>query len=135
MKYMLDTNTCIYIIKQHPPSVLKKLMSLKVGDISISSITLAELEYGVQKSQHQQKNKIALQEFASPFEIVTFNEEAATCYGYIRNDLEKKGMIIGPLDMMIAAHAQALNLVLVTNNKKEFSRITNLKIEDWVHHH
>lgn len=133
MKYMLDTNICIYIIKKHPDTVLKKLVSLELGDICISSITLAELQYGVQNSHHQQKNKIALNEFISPFVIMPFEENAASHYGYIRTYLEKKGTPIGPLDQMIAGHAQSLNSILVTNNTKEFSRVPKLKIEDWVH--
>ncbi len=131
MKYMLDTNICIYIIKKHPASVLKKFTTFKVGDIGISSITFAELMYGVQKSHHQQKNQAALQEFTSPLEIMSFDENAAANYGYIRAYLEKKDLPIGSLDMMIAAHAQCLGSVLVTNNEKEFSRIPKLKIENW----
>ena len=133
MKYMLDTNMCIYIIKKHPENVLKKFKTFNVGDIYISSITLAELMYGVHKSHHQQKNKTALAEFTSPLEIMPFDGDAAKHYGEIRAYLEKNGTPIGSLDMMIAAHAQCLNLILVTNNKKEFSRIPHLKIEDWVH--
>lgn len=132
MKYMLDTNMCIYIIKKHPENVLKKFTQFEVGDICISSVTLAELMFGVQKSHHQQKNKAALEEFTSPLEILPFDEEAAAHYGYVRAYLEKKGTPIGSLDTMIAAHAQSLRFTLVTNNKKEFSRIPNLKIEDWV---
>ncbi len=119
--------------QEHPENVLKILTKLEVGDVCISSITLAELMYGVQKSQHQLKNKAALDEFISPFEITSFDDEAAIHYGSIRANLEKKGTPIGSLDMMIAAHAQCLNSILVTNNKKEFSRVPNLKIEDWVH--
>ncbi|MDR3478812.1 MAG: type II toxin-antitoxin system VapC family toxin [Gammaproteobacteria bacterium] len=133
MKYMLDTNMCIYIIKKHPENVLKKFKTFDLGDISISSITLAELMYGVHKSLHQHKNKAALEEFISPLEIMPFDDDAATHYGEIRANLEKKGTPIGSLDMMIAAHAQCLKVTLVTNNKKEFSRVPHLKIEDWVH--
>jgi tRNA(fMet)-specific endonuclease VapC len=132
MKYMLDTNMCIYIIKKHPANVLKKLMALDVNDICISSITVAELMYGVQKSQYQQKNQAALQEFISPFEIMSFDSEVAVHYGEIRAYLEKNGIPIGSLDMMIAAHAQCLDVILVTNNNKEFDRVPNLKIENWV---
>jgi tRNA(fMet)-specific endonuclease VapC len=132
MKYMLDTNTCIYIIKKHPERVLKKLLKLRVGDVCISSITLSELMYGVQKSHYQQKNKEALEEFASPFEIMPFDEEAAEHYGDIRAYLEKKGAPIGALDMLIGAHARCLGLILVTNNQKEFSRVPHLKTDDWL---
>jgi tRNA(fMet)-specific endonuclease VapC len=133
MKYMLDTNICIYIIKRHPESVLKKFKSLELGDVCISSITLAELVYGVQKSHHHQKNKTALEEFILPLEIMPFDEGSCTPYGHIRAFLEKKGTPIGALDLMIAAHAQSLNLTLVTNNKKEFSCVPHLKIENWAH--
>ncbi len=132
MKYMLDTNMCIYLIKKQPKNVFEKFRTLDLGDVCISSVTLSELMYGVQKSQHQEKNKAALEEFLSPVDIISFDEAAAVCYGEIRAALEKKGMIIGPLDMMIAAHAKSLNAIIVTNNKKEFSRVSHLKIEDWV---
>ncbi len=131
MRYMLDTNICIYVIKKHTEIVLKKLTTFDVSDICLSSITLAELMYGVQKSHHQQKNQTALDEFVSPLEIMSFDETAATHYGQIRTYLEKKGTPIGALDMMIAAHAQCLNVILVTNNTKEFARIPNLKLENW----
>jgi tRNA(fMet)-specific endonuclease VapC len=131
MKYMLDTNICIYLIKKHPKEVINKFKHFSVGDICISSVTLAELMYGVEKSQHRHKNKTALEGFLLPLEIKQFDEDAALLYGRIRTDLEKKGTPIGPLDLMIAAHAQSLKIVLVTNNKKEFSRVPTLKIEDW----
>jgi tRNA(fMet)-specific endonuclease VapC len=135
MKYMLDTNICIYIIKKHPKEVLKKFHAFKIGDICLSSVTLAELMYGVEKSQHHKKNKSALEEFILPLDIMPFDEEAASHYGQLRAHLEKKGNPIGALDFMIAAHAQCLKAVLVTNNKKEFQRIPDLTIEDWVHEH
>ena len=131
MKYMLDTNMCIYIIKQHPDKVLKKFMTLPVGSVCISSITLAELMYGVHKSQHQKKNKAALCEFLMPLDIMPFDEDVTDHYGRIRVYLENKGIPIGPLDMMIAAHTQCLGLTLVTNNTREFLRVPNLIIEDW----
>lgn len=133
MKYMLDTNICIYLIKKHPEAVLKKFKLFKIGDICISSVTFAELMYGVRKSQQQQKNQQALEEFILPLDIVPFDDAAAIDYGHIRADLEKKGALIGSLDLMIAAHAQSLNVTLVTNNKKEFLRVPHLKVEDWVH--
>ncbi len=133
MKYMLDTNMCIYIIKKTPDKVLKKFQTLKVDDMGISSVTFAELMYGVEKSQYPEKNKKALEHFVLSLEIAPFNEFSAIHYGSIRTYLEKKGETIGPLDLMIAAHAQSLNVVLVTNNKKEFIRVPKLKIEDWVH--
>jgi tRNA(fMet)-specific endonuclease VapC len=134
MKYMLDTNICIYIIKKQPENVLKKFKSFDVGDICISSVTLAELRYGVEKSHHQKKNKAALEEFTLPLEVMAFDAEAACCSGHIKAYLEKKGTPIGSLDLMIAAHVHCLKSILVTNNTKEFSCIPKLKIEDWVHH-
>lgn len=132
MKYMLDTNICIYLIKRQPEGVLNKFRSFNIGDICMSSVTFSELMYGVEKSQHPQKNKSALEEFVLPLEVLSFDEQSARHYGHIRAYLEKKGTPIGPLDLMIAAHAQAINAILVTNNVKEFTRVPKLKIEDWV---
>ncbi|HUL00962.1 MAG TPA: type II toxin-antitoxin system VapC family toxin [Nitrospirota bacterium] len=131
MKYMLDTNICIYLIKQKPPKVLKHFKSHSIGDIGISSITLAELRYGVAKSQHVEKNRQALDEFILPLEIEDFNEKAADEYGVVRADLERAGKPIGSMDMLIGAHALALGATLVTNNTKEFKQVQNLKVVDW----
>jgi tRNA(fMet)-specific endonuclease VapC len=132
MQYLLDTNICIYIINKKPQVVLEKLQSVSFEYLSISSITVAELEYGVRKSSLPSKNQAALNEFLAPFSIVNFDRAATIEYGVIRNELEKKGMSIGPLDTLIAAHAKSLNLVLVTNNEREFSRISGLRLENWV---
>ena len=132
MKYMLDTNICIYIIKKHPIQVLTKLKKKSISDVCISSITLAELEYGVQKSERTAQNALALAEFLAPLEIVPFDEAAAIEFGKIRSYLEKKGLKIGEYDTMIAAHARALGSILVSNNIKEFERVPELKIENWV---
>ena len=132
MKYLLDTNECIYIIKKKPSQVFEKLGTLQINDIGISVITLAELEYGISKSTFPEKNKIALIKFLAPLEILPFTEKAAEIYGKIRSYLEKTGSIIGTLDLFIGAHAKSENLVLVTNNVTEFGRIPNLKIENWV---
>lgn len=134
MIYMLDTNICIYIIKHSPSSVIKKFHSLKMGDIGISSITLAELQYGVAKSTQKTKNYEALSKFISPLEISKFSAEAAEAYGHIRVDLEAKGKPIGPMDLLIAAHALSLDVMLVTHNEKEFKRIKHLRTENWVNH-
>ena len=131
MKFMLDTNTCIYLIKQKPPSVLKNLKEHSAGDIGISSITLAELHYGAEKSQHVQKNREALSEFILPLEIADFDEKTSQTYGAVRSALEKTGKPIGSMDMLIGSHALSLNVTLVTNNTKEFKRIKNLKVVDW----
>lgn len=131
MKYMLDTNTCIYLIKRKTPGVLKHFKSHAVGDIGISSITLAELRYGVSKSQYVEKNRHALDEFLLPLEIEDFDERAAAEYGDLRADLEKSGKPVGSMDMLIGAHAIALGSTLVTNNTREFKQIKNLKVVDW----
>jgi tRNA(fMet)-specific endonuclease VapC len=131
MKYLLDTNICIYIIKNKPAQVYEKFLTLEFGSVGISSITLAELNYGVEKSMHIEKNKEALLKFLTPIEIADFNFEASVEYGKIRSDLEKIGTPIGSLDLLIAAHAKSLNIILVTNNEKEFSRISGLEIENW----
>ena len=132
MKLMLDTNICIYIIKQQPVTVLKRFLEYQIGDIGISSITLSELRYGVARSSHQEKNTKALDEFITPLEVVSFDEEAAHIYGEIRAGLEKAGTPIGAMDMLIAAHAVSLGIPLVTNNTREFVRIPILNIIDWI---
>lgn len=131
MKFMLDTNTCIYIIKQKSAKTLKRFYSHDVGDIGISSITLAELHYGVSKSQHVQQNRQALAEFILPLEIADFDEKAAKTYGDIRAALEKAGTPISSMDMLIGAHALGLGITLITNNVREFKQIKGLKIVDW----
>ena len=132
MKYLLDTNICIYIIKKRPPRVFHKLTEIDISDVGISSITLSELEYGVEKSQFPERNRIGLLEFLSPVEIYGYDDSAAKEYGIIRAKLEKKGAIIGSLDMLIAAHAISLGLILITNNENEFKKVPKLKIENWV---
>lgn len=131
MKFMLDTNICSYLIKLKPEKVFKHFKSHKIGDIGISSITLSELRYGMEKSQHIEKNRQALDEFILPLEISDFDETAAEAYGTIRVALEKAGRPIGSMDLLIGAHALALGVTLVTNNTKEFKRIKNLKVVDW----
>ena len=128
---MLDTNICIYIIKEKPRKVLEKFQSLDIGDICISMITFAELEYGIEKSNYPDKNRTALTSFLAPIEILPFSQKAAIQYGEIRAKLESQGKIIGAYDLMIGAHAKAENLILVTNNEKEFNRISQLSIENW----
>lgn len=134
MKLMMDTNICIAIIKQKPKDILQKFSAYKIGDICISSVTLAELRYGVAKSQFKEKNQAALDEFILPLEVADFDESATMYYGTIRATLEKQGIPIGPLDTMIGAQALSLNVTLVTNNTKEFSRIKGLKLIDWLIH-
>lgn len=132
MKFLLDTNICIYIIKQKPIGVLNKFKAYDVGDIAISSVTVAELEFGVQKSQFPEKNRQALAQFLIPLSVVDFDRSAAIVYGKVRSNLEKQGTPIGSLDTLIAAHALSLQITLVTNNTKEFNRVPNLKLENWI---
>jgi tRNA(fMet)-specific endonuclease VapC len=129
---MLDTNICIYLIKRQPRKVIDKFQEIALGEIAISSVTVAEMMYGVAKSQHQDKNKAALESFLAPLEIVDFGFKAAQNYGIVRANLEKKGIPIGAYDLLIAAHALSLGLVLVTNNEREFQRIPHLIVENWV---
>jgi len=131
MKYMIDTNICIYLIKKKPEKVLRHFKTHAIGDIGISSITLAELRYGVEKSQHVQKNREALYEFLLPLEIADFDDEAAASYGTVRVALEKAGTPVGSMDMLIGAHALSLGAILVTNNVREFKHIKGLNIADW----
>ena len=132
MAYILDTNICIYIIKKRPIKVFERFKELIPGDIGISSITLAELQYGVAKSSNIKKNQKALNDFIVPLKIFSFDHNATLFYGDIRAYLEKAGKVIGSLDMLIAAHTLSLSSVLVTNNEKEFERVPNLKIENWI---
>ena len=130
--YLLDSNICIYIINNRPKQVVEHIKKLKIHQVKLSAISLAELEYGVSKSRAREKNRQALIDFATPFDIIEFNDNDAEVFGIIRADLEKRGLVIGPYDMQIAAQAITRDLVLVTNNTAEFSRIQNLKLENWV---
>ena len=132
MQFLIDTNICIYIMNHHPPAVLERFRKTGIGKIALSSITLSELYYGARKSRKIKQNIKRLEEFVCPFDVLIYDEAAAQEYGKIRVQLEKKGQVIGPLDMLIAAHAKSRNLILVTNNVKEFKRIQSLKIENWV---
>jgi tRNA(fMet)-specific endonuclease VapC len=132
MKFMLDTNICIYIIKRKPPDAIERFNQTEISQIGISSITLSELLYGVSKSSKPEQNQIALMQFVAPLEILPYSDEAAQYYGDLRAHLEKHGTPIGSLDMLIAAHALSIACTLVTNNEKEFIRIPNLKIDNWV---
>ncbi|MEA2040714.1 MAG: type II toxin-antitoxin system VapC family toxin [Thermodesulfobacteriota bacterium] len=132
MKYLLDTNICIYIINEKPKKVLRKFEQYPVHEFAISSITHAELQFGVEKSKHKDINQNALDEFLLPLTILPFHgKKLVACYGEIRAFLESRGKTIGPLDTLIAAHALSLDLMIVSNNIKEFSRVPNLKCENW----
>jgi tRNA(fMet)-specific endonuclease VapC len=131
MKYLLDTDVCIYLINKQPSSVLEKLHACRAGDVCVSAVTVAELRYGASKSQRSRQNHEALDLFLAPLEMMAFDESAAIAYGEIRAQLEKAGDPIGPLDMLIAGQAKSLNVVLVTNNVREFRKVKGLKIEAW----
>jgi tRNA(fMet)-specific endonuclease VapC len=132
MQYVLDTNICIYIIKRKPQAVIERFLQTEISKIGISSITLSELFFGVSKSSKPDQNKIALTQFIAPLEIMPYDDQAAQCYGDLRAYLERQGKTIGSLDMLIGAHALSIDSTLVTNNEKEFIRIPNLKIDNWV---
>ena len=131
MRYMLDTNTCIYAIKHKPEKVFRELQKHDPSEVCISSVTYAELVHGVEKSAAIEKNRLALSMMLANIEILSFDVDAANSLGKIRADLENKGTPIGPLDMMIAGHAQSLGYIVVTNNIKEFARVKDLKTENW----
>ncbi len=131
MKYLLDTNTCIYIINKKPPSTVNRIRSKQPDEIAISTITVAELEYGVYRSKHVDQNRIALLEFLVPFIILDFDQSAAAVYGSVRASLEQKGIPIGPMDLLLASQALSQHLILVTNNEREFRRVEGLQTENW----
>jgi len=132
MRFLLDTNICIYIIKRKPQKVFDKFQTLEIFDIGISSVTIAELEYGVYKSQRQQQNRAALIQFLITLPVVPFDERSTQTYGQIRAGLEGQGIVVGPMDLLIASQAISLGLTLVTNNVRELSRIPGLTLENWV---
>jgi len=131
LKYMLDTNIVIYVIKRRP-TILLDVFNEHVGHMCISSITLAELLHGAEKSERQEHNMRCVEDFISRLEVLSYNPKAAAHYGNIRANLEKKGTTIGVNDLHIAAHARCEGLVLVTNNIKEFDRVHGLMVENWV---
>ena len=130
--YLLDTNICIYIINNRPEHVIEHIKTLNPHQVKLSAISVGELEFGVAKSKSKEQNRQALIHFASAFDIIAFNDRDAEIFGIIRADLSNRGQVIGPYDMQIAAQALSRDLILVTNNVSEFSRIKNLKIENWV---
>ncbi len=130
--YMLDTNICIYTIKQRPLSVLQRFEKVGSDLLCISIVTYAELKYGVEKSSSKKLNASILKAFVERLLVFNWDKAAADEYAKIRRYLERKGSIIGSMDLMIAAHALSQECILVTNNSKEFCRVPNLKIEDWV---
>ena len=132
MKYLLDTNVCVALIRRQPAPLIQRLTSHPAGAVGISSITLAELAHGVEKSARPEHNRAALEQFLLPLELADFDPQAALVYGRLRAQLEGAGQTIGSMDLLIAAHAISLETTLVTNNVREFQRVAGLKLEDWV---
>lgn len=131
IRFLLDTNICIELVRGRAPAVVARLRRRKIGTIGISAITLAELRYGVAKSSDPARNTVALAHFCAPLEICPFDHEAAATYGDVRADLERAGTPIGPLDTLIAAHAVPLDVAVVTNNERELRRVPGLRVENW----
>ena len=131
MNTMLDTNICIYLIKYQPSEMLEHLSTLKPTEVCLSAITVAELHHGVANSQHPIQNAKALASFTQVLQILPFDEQAALYYGKLRNDLERQGISINPLDLMIASHALSVGSKLVTNNEQKFKDIPHLHLENW----
>ena len=131
MKYMLDTNMIAYAINKRPTQVLERLMQHDPEELCVSAITMAELEFGVCKSSRPTQNRLALMAFLSRIRVLPFDADAAREYGDIRQVLSQKGSLIGANDLLIAAHARALGIVLVTNNTREFERVERLTLENW----
>jgi len=130
MNYLLDTNICIFTMKNNTDVIASMKRNFHKG-LFVSVITLGELEFGIYNSSNIIKKRLAVSDFLSNFDIIPFDRKAASEYGLIRADLKRRGCIIGNMDMLIAAHAKSLNMTLVTNNTREFSRIEGLRIEDW----
>lgn len=130
MRWMLDTDTCIAIIKKHPVA-LRKLRGKSVGQVGISSITLGELAFGAEKSSRSSQAREALGEFLVALEVAGFDDASAMTYGKVRVSLEQRGKPIGPLDTLIGSHALEIDAIIVTHNTREFSRIDGLRLEDW----
>lgn len=131
IKYMLDTNIIAYAINKSFPKVISNLLKHSPDEICISAITMAELEYGIMHSSQPERNRAALMIFLAEISVVSFDSNSAYDYGLIRQDLQNKGQLIGANDMLIAAQARSLGVILVTHNVREFSRVENLKYEDW----
>lgn len=132
MKYMLDTNICIYLMNGRDDKLAQRFSRINSEDICISNITYSELMYGVEKSDKRELNFTRLLLFLSEVDILNYDLKASEEYGLIKANLQKKGNLIGPNDMLIAAHCKSHNLTLITNNAKGFKRINGLKVENWV---
>jgi tRNA(fMet)-specific endonuclease VapC len=132
MNYLLDTNICVYVVKRQPPQVLHKFQTLAAGTVGISSISVAELQFGVARSRNPGQNQQALDLVLTSLVVIPFDHAAAVIYGDLRTHLDRRGTPIGQFDTLIAAHALSLNITLVTNNLREFARVPNLQTENWV---
>ena len=132
MRYLLDTTICIYLIKKRPKEVLSQFKQHSPQDVAISTITLFELQYGIEKSQYPQQSKNALARFLLPLNLISVDRSSAIESAVIRAQLEKKGTPIGPYDILIAGLAISRDMVLVTNNIKKFERVDNMYLENWV---
>jgi tRNA(fMet)-specific endonuclease VapC len=131
LRRLLDTNVCIHVIRRQPQTVLRRLENYGIGEVGVSSVTVAELRYGAEKSSRPEQNLEALGRFLLPLEVLAFGGEAAAAYGRVRAVMERAGTPIGPLDTLIAAHAVSVSVTLVTNNTREFQRVPGLEVEDW----
>ena len=131
MKYMLETSACVELIRRRPKRLMRRMANLPAAEFGISAITLAEFQYGAEKSARSAQEYEALEEFLMPLTILDFDADATIAYGKIRARLESMGTPIGSLDTLIAAHAVSRNLVLLTRNLREFKRVPGLKAEDW----
>jgi tRNA(fMet)-specific endonuclease VapC len=129
--YLLDTSTCVALIRNRSPEALERLTACAVGEVGISTIVVAELEYGVAKSKYGRLARQRLDGFLAPLQIIAFDDTAAALYGPLRAALEMQGEMIGPLDLLIAAQGLAVNATVITNNVKEFRRVPKLHVEDW----
>lgn len=131
--YLLDTNICIFLLNQRGgfEYIIQRMDGMNREDIGISAITVAELDYGIAASKKQTDNARRLERFLLDFEVIDFNRASAAAYGPLRSYLQSQGTPIGPMDFLIAAHALALNAILVTNNTREFERVPGLRLEDW----
>ena len=131
MRFMLDTNTCVDLIRDRNDRILRRMLRLKPDDLCVSSVTLSELEYGAAKSADPGRNRLALATFMTPLSVMPYDDAVAPVYGKLRAELERAGTPIGPLDTLIAAHALSLGLTVVTDNEREFRRVSGLKVENW----
>ena len=134
MKYLLDTNVCVDYLNGRYPGVTRRVQGSPPSDLGLSSVAVGELRYGAEKSAHPRRNHERLDLFLSEVQCVDFDSDAAAVYGRIRAALERQGVIIGPYDLQIAAHALALGLVVVSDNGREFRRVTGLRVENWRRH-